>query len=375
MRRAPYELVLESQVPDARPRYHFSTADGVCSKHSFRTSELLLVEALWERDLGTVLSVQANYGVVGTVLANRAAAVHLSESSARAAHLCEHNAIRNDVDVSVSLDANIAARDDTYDTVAYAPKPYTPLSVGKQRIACSLAALRPGGTLYVVASKQTGRTRYEECLREITPHVEILSERNGDVLFSATRPQSFEPPTYVSPREIRTRINGTELSLYTVPGLFSASKLDTGTRLLLETASIDEGQRVLDLCCGYGAIGTYAAHVADCDVWLSDDDRIATWCAASSLRASGVDGTIVTADCTEGIADRTFECILCNPPTHAGSHVLSELFAGMYDVLAPDRNATIVHHNELDLRRYCSQFSTIETLRMGTEHVILSLTS
>ena len=92
MRHAPYRLSLESNVPEGPGTYRFETADGVASKRSFRTAELLLLEGLWEVDLGRLLCVEANYGVVGTVLSVRADAVHTTESSARAARLCERNA-------------------------------------------------------------------------------------------------------------------------------------------------------------------------------------------------------------------------------------------------------------------------------------------
>jgi 16S rRNA (guanine1207-N2)-methyltransferase len=373
VRRAPDELALQSQVPGARPVYRFHTADGVRSKRSFRTAELLLVDSLWEVDPGRLLVPEANYGVVGTVLADRATAAHMVESSARAAELCEQNAAENGGEVAVTLLADVASLDDAFDTVAYAPKPYTPLSVGKQYVSDCLSVLRPGGRLYLAASEGAGFARYEECCRGIAATVERISERDGCYLLEATRPRSFEPPAYVSPRTIRPKINGTTLSLVTVPGLFSASRLDDGTRLLLETASIEDGERVLDVCCGYGAIGTYAGRVADCEVWLSDDDRVATGCAECSLRASGVDGSVVTADCAEGVADRTFDRVLCNPPTHAGSDVLSELFAGIRGVLASDGESTVVHHREPDLRAHLSGFDRIERLRTGDEHTVLSV--
>ncbi len=374
MKHAPDELTLESRVASARPIYRFYTADGIHSKDSFRNAELLLVESLWETDLGRLLTPEANYGVVGTVLADCASSVHMTESSARAAQLCERNTAENHVGASTSLVADLSTLDGTFDTVAYAPKPYTPLSVGKQRIAHALSVLRPGGSIYLAASKQTGLTRYEECLREITTTVEQLSEYNDYYLLKATRPPLLDLPTYISPQEIHPEIHGTELSLITIPGLFSASKLDDGTRLLLEAAAIEDGERVLDLCCGYGAIGAYAGRVADCEVWLSDDDRVAALCAECSLRASRVDGTVVTADCAEGVTDQTFDSVLCNPPTHAGAGVLSELFAGAYDVLATGGELTVVHHRALELQPHLSPFDTVERRRTGAEHVVLSAT-
>ena len=80
-----HELALESRVDDARSTYRFRTADGVHSKSSFRDGDLLLAEELWDVPTGRLLCPEANYGVVGTVLADATADVEMTESSARAA--------------------------------------------------------------------------------------------------------------------------------------------------------------------------------------------------------------------------------------------------------------------------------------------------
>jgi 16S rRNA (guanine1207-N2)-methyltransferase len=87
-----------------------------------------------------------------------------------------------------------------------------------------------------------------------------------------------------------------------------------------------------------------------------------------------VDGTVVTADCLEGVADRTFDRVLCNPPTHAGADVLAELFDGAHGVLAAAGRLEVVHHRALDLRRYLSRFDAIDRVRTGAEHVVLRAT-
>ncbi|WP_440006736.1 methyltransferase [Halomicrococcus sp. SG-WS-1] len=374
MRRAPYELALESRVSGARPKYRFRTADGVVSKRSFRTPELLLLESLWDRDLGRLLCPQANYGVTGVVLADAAAAVEMTETSARAARLCERNAGENGVEASVSVVADLTTLEGEFDTVAYAPKRYAPLAVGKQRVANALAVLRPGGSAYVAASKETGLARYEDQLRDVAADVTSVAERDGYRLLEAIRPETFDPPSYVTPRTRRPTVDGVDLALATVPGVFAAGGLDDGTRLLAEASTVSDGDRVLDLACGYGALGAYASLAADCEVWLSDDDAVATSCAERSLRASGATGTVVTADCLTGVADRTFDRVLCNPPTHAGGDVLSELFAGARDVLAPDGELAFVRHRELTLREHLAPFGDVETRRTGREHVVRTAT-
>lgn len=374
MTRGRDTLTLESRVSAGPRTYRFHTAAGVLANGSFRTAELLLADELWDVDLGELLCLQANYGVVGTVLAHRASAVHMVETSARAANRCERNARENDAPATTSLLADVTALETAFDAVAYAPKPYTPVPVVNQRIVDALSVLRQGGRLYLAGSPDAGLTRYTACLRENATAVTRVGERADCRLLRATRGPAVGRPTYVEQRTLRPEVDGTSLSLVTVPGLFAATSLDDGTRLLMEAVSVDDGQRVLDICCGYGPIGTYAGSVADCEVWLSDDDRVGTACAERSLDESNVEGTVVTADCASGVGDRQFDTVVCNPPTHAGGALLSELFDDIAAVLAPGGTLVYVRHSDLDLRHYLSTYDSIEPLRSGGDHVVLRAT-
>jgi 16S rRNA (guanine1207-N2)-methyltransferase len=372
------DLALGSHVDAGPSRYEFHTVDGCCSPDSFRAAELALLEACWGREPGRLLVPAANYGVVGCVLGGTADAVTMTETSARTAACCERNVAANGVDATVPHTAHpadpdgLTNSDDAFDTVAYAPTPYTPIPVGKQRVANALATLAPGGTLSLAGTTNTGLARYEDCLTDLAGRVETVHDGDARVIV-ATRPETVDTPAFVQPREFTATVDGVDLSLVSVPGTFSAGHLDHGTRLLLETATVADGERVLDLCCGYGPVGAYAGIVADCELWLTDDDAVAAACAERTLAENDVDGTVVTADALAGVADRHFDRVLSNPPTHAGSGVLSDLFTGMEQVLASGGRATVVHHRSLDLSRHFERFRSVETLATGEEHVVVRL--
>ncbi|SEV87497.1 16S rRNA (guanine1207-N2)-methyltransferase [Halobacterium jilantaiense] len=175
--------------------------------------------------------------------------------------------------------------------------------------------------------------------------------------------------------EVDTTVDGVPLSLVSVPGVFAATGLDHGTRLLLETARVMDGDRVLGLCCGYGAAGVWAAKTGGSAVTLTDDDRPATRCAECSLAASGVDGEVVTADGTAGVEERRFDTVLCNPPTHAGDGVLRDLFEGARRVLSSDGTLWVVDHRDLDFRPQLSAagFGGVDRVAVGEEHVVLAV--
>lgn len=388
MTRRDPDLELAGRAEGSRDRYRFDTARGVASPDAFRPAELLLVEAIWDRPPGTLLVPEANYGVVPTVLADVADRVVATESSARTAALLRRNARRNDAAVDVALLANLAVLgepagvalgpDTTADAVAYAPTGYTPIDVARQRIADSLAALCPGGTCYVAAARDAGRSRFEDTLEALAADVDTVASRDGAAVLAATRPHAFDPPTFVEPRTLTPTVDGVDLELVSVPGLFAAAALDHGTRLLCETASVPAGARVLDCCCGYGAIGAYAAatvpSATDSEVVLTDDDRVATACAERSLDRTGVEATVHTADCTDATDAESIDLALVNPPTHAGAEVLHDLFSGIHAALVPGGECALVHHEDLDLSAHLAPFGATERVATGEEHAVVRAT-
>lgn len=378
MTSADAGLALAGHAPGARERYAFETSPVLRSPDAFRPAELLQVETLWDRAPETLLVPEANYGVVATVLADAGTAVVATESSARGADAIRRNARENDVEVDVALLANCAPLDepaaeataDPVDAVAYAPAPYAPVPMGIQRIADTLAALRPGGTCYVAASETAGLNRYERFLG-VHAAIETVASRGDVRLLAATPPESFDPSTAVEVRRLTPTVAGVDLDLVSVPGLFAASGLDHGTRLLLETAEIPDGARVLDCCCGYGPIGAYAAAAADCDVVLTDDDRVATRCAELGLDRTGVEATVHTADGAEAVADGSVDLALCNPPTHAGAAVLDRLCRGLHRTLARGGECLLVRHRDLDLSRHLAPFGDRVVIATGADHAVV----
>ncbi|WP_436910910.1 methyltransferase [Halosimplex marinum] len=368
-------LALGSRTDAGPDRFEFHTADGVAAADAFCPGELLALEHLWDRDLGHLRTVGARYGVVGVVLAERATSVRTTTASARAAALCERNAAENGADAAVELATGLASidgpTDEPVDTAVFVPRAYTPIEVGTRRIRSALDSMVSGGTLYLAAKPETGLGRYEGALADAATTVETVAERDGWSLLRATESPAADGGRPDPPFDrIDATVDGIDLELVTAPGLFAAGALDDGTRLLAETVTIEDGDAVLDLCCGYGPLAVYAGLSADCDVWATDDDALATAAAERTLAANGVDGRVVTADCTAGVAQESFDAILCNPPTHAGSGVLADLLRGAADVLAPGGRCWVVHHRALDLEDSLAAFGRVETVATGAEHVV-----
>lgn len=133
------ELTLAARTTPGPDRYRFQTTDGLCSAESFRTPELLLLESLWDRDVDRLLCPQANYVVVGVVMAHAGAEVTMTETSARARDCCDRNAAANDA--SASVEPETWGRD-AVTTLMTIPTTRSPNWLPSDRLTNLLTALR-----------------------------------------------------------------------------------------------------------------------------------------------------------------------------------------------------------------------------------------
>jgi len=118
---------------------------------------------------------------------------------------------------------------------------------------------------------------------------------------------------------IKTKIKGFEIQLKTMERLFSPKSVDRGTLAMLSVLDLNEGDKVLDLGCGYGIVGIYAAKVIGANnVVMTDIDGIAVELAKENAELNGVSPIkVIKGDAYECVEDNDFTVILINPPYHA----------------------------------------------------------
>jgi len=174
---------------------------------------------------------------------------------------------------------------------------------------------------------------------------------------------------------ISETVRGFELRLATQPGVFAHRGIDAGTRLLIEAMRVSPTARVLDLGCGYGAIGIVAAKLATKGhVLLVDSDIRATRLTQRNLALNGVtNAEVLLGDGVHDLPPKArFDVVACNPPTHGGREVLDELVAGAYRVLRPRGQLFIVINRLLSLRREVeSVFGSAETVARSKGYVVI----
>jgi 16S rRNA (guanine1207-N2)-methyltransferase len=153
---------------------------------------------------------------------------------------------------------------------------------------------------------------------------------------------------------IHEKVRDLDLRLTTQAGVFAHRGLDLGTRLLIEAMHVSPTARVLDLGCGYGAIGIAAAKLAvKGDAVLVDSDVRATRLAQRNIELNGVtNATVILGDGTNDLPPKSrFDVVVSNPPTHSGREVLDEMVAGAYQVLKPRGHLYLVINRLLSLKR------------------------
>lgn len=127
---------------------------------------------------------------------------------------------------------------------------------------------------------------------------------------------------------------GNALRFTTDAGVFSRDGLDKGTALLLNALPELRG-RVLDLGCGWGAVGVaLKAKYPELDVVMTDINARAADLARRNLAANGVRATVVRGDGFESVEGK-FDAIVANPPIRAGKAVIYGLFDQSRDFLNP----------------------------------------
>ncbi|MEM3699558.1 MAG: class I SAM-dependent methyltransferase [Candidatus Bathyarchaeia archaeon] len=120
--------------------------------------------------------------------------------------------------------------------------------------------------------------------------------------------------------KICTNLRGIPFQFLTASGVFSKKRVDLGTRLLIESMILPEKGYVLDIGCGYGAVGIAAAIFSPhLKVFMVDVNERAVWLAKQNIKINNAkNAEVKQSNLYESVKNLTFDCILSNPPVSAG---------------------------------------------------------
>ena len=136
-----------------------------------------------------------------------------------------------------------------------------------------------------------------------------------------------DPHSESKPMPCAFPYRGYGLNFMTDAGVFSKGELDVGTRLLLDALPALSGD-VLDLGCGWGAIGVAVAKAnREARVVMADVNHRALGLAKDNCARNGVTAEVIESDGMAAVMGRTFDAVITNPPIRAGKQVIYKMFA------------------------------------------------
>jgi 16S rRNA (guanine1207-N2)-methyltransferase len=138
---------------------------------------------------------------------------------------------------------------------------------------------------------------------------------------------------------------GRRLRLRVPHSIFSSQRIDDGTRLLLDHLPSGEPRLLLDLGCGYGALGLpVAARFPGARGLLVDRDLLAVEYCRRNAALEGIGNVEVGPSLGYGAVphSRTFDWILANVPARAGGRVFGHFLAEGAARLAPGGEVRLV---------------------------------
>lgn len=146
-------------------------------------------------------------------------------------------------------------------------------------------------------------------------------------------------PSPMITREITATVFGRELVFTTANGVFSGTRLDLGTSVLLRTVAPPEQGRVLDLGCGFGpiAVGIAAASPGVQVDAVDVNERALALTRMNAERARVADRVQIFSP-----EDAVYDEIWSNPPIRIGKKALHELLLTWLPRLKPGGAAYLV---------------------------------
>ena len=152
-----------------------------------------------------------------------------------------------------------------------------------------------------------------------------------------------EPGSESRPAECSYSYRGNTLRFTTDAGVFSRGELDTGTRLLLEALPEEMTGEILDLGCGWGPIGiSIKAAWPETDVTMVDVNLRALAWSRENAKTNGAEVKILESDGFAGLAGRSFDAVITNPPIRAGKAVIYRMFSDARTYLKPGGSLYLV---------------------------------
>ncbi|HVL12527.1 MAG TPA: methyltransferase [Gemmata sp.] len=224
-----------------------------------------------------------------------------------------------------------------FNTVIFAASSHADRELKLDVVEQGYHVLNPGG-LFLTLSEYEKDNQFAKWHKKIFGKCgETPASENG-MAFWSTRPAE-EVKRRRHEMTFHAKIGeGTSLHFVSRPGTFSYGRFDNGSRAMMEVAEVREGDQILDLGCGSGAVGCLAGTMAGPTggVTFTDSSLRAMALAEMNAKTNNTPNpTFTPATRLEGFAMNSFDVILANPPYYAKSEITRLFIEGTRDLLKP----------------------------------------
>lgn len=203
--------------------------------------------------------------------------------------------------------------------VVFMPKAKAELAL---RLQAAAALVAPAGSLVLIGEKREGVASAVKQLQAISSQAYKVDSARHCQVWQGTPDAPGQPLKMEDWLEWHTvEVAGVSVEVAGLPGIFSAGRLDEGTRMLLDTLAAQPVRGpVLDFACGAGVIGAWLQANQPGDGLRVDGVDVqaqAVLCARETYRRAGAEGHIEPGDGLAEVSGR-YQTIVTNPPFHSG---------------------------------------------------------
>lgn len=130
-------------------------------------------------------------------------------------------------------------------------------------------------------------------------------------------------------KEIEYEIFDNKFVFFSDNGVFSKSRIDYGSELLIDSylENNKNKNKILDVGCGYGTIGIIISKITESEVDMIDVNSRSIHLTNMNIKRNKINGKSFLSNAYENI-NETYDVIITNPPIRAGNTKVFEILRG-----------------------------------------------
>jgi 16S rRNA (guanine1207-N2)-methyltransferase len=176
---------------------------------------------------------------------------------------------------------------------------------------------------------------------------------------------------------VRANLCDRNFEFLTASSVFSKTKVDLGTRLLIESMVLPKTGAALDIGCGYGVVGIVAAKLNSrlCIV-MTDVNVRAVRLAKKNITTNKIANAEVRHGYLyEPVEGTTFNTVLSNPPVSAGMETVKAIVSQAPQVMADKATFQMVIRSKIGAKilpeLFCETFGNCQVIARGSGFRVL----